>query len=94
MTSTTDPSTRPVSKQSDGTFVNEDSPHSTFKSVGAGGEGESAIPEDKKEEALENAEDDWAHDERNPRNWKASKKWTAVCGFFYVGHGQLCLDMC
>lgn len=43
-----------------------------------GGEGQSAIPEDKKEEALENAEDDWAHDPINPRNWTPSKKWTAV----------------
>ena len=43
-----------------------------------GGEGQSAIPEDKKEEALENAEDDWAHDPINPRNWTPAKKWTAV----------------
>lgn len=41
-----------------------------------GGEGESAIPEDKKEEALENEEDDWAHDPANPRNWSFKKKWT------------------
>jgi len=40
--------------------------------------GESALPEDKKEEAYENAEDDWLHDERNPRNWTWGKKWTAV----------------
>ncbi|KAI0091946.1 multidrug resistance protein 4 [Irpex rosettiformis] len=42
----------------------------------AGDEEESAIPEDKKEEPLENAEDDWIHDPRNPRNWPAGKKWT------------------
>lgn len=43
-----------------------------------GGEGESAIPEDKKEEAYENAEEDWQHDPRNPRNWSNRKKWTCV----------------
>ncbi|KAI0638314.1 multidrug resistance protein 4 [Trametes polyzona] len=43
-----------------------------------GGEGESAFPEDKKEEALENAEDDWAHDPINPRNWPFRKKWIMV----------------
>ncbi|KZT65998.1 MFS general substrate transporter [Daedalea quercina L-15889] len=49
-----------------------------------GGEGQSAIPEDKKEEALENQEDDWAHDPANPRNWKTSKKWTmtAIVSFY------------
>ncbi|OBZ76772.1 hypothetical protein A0H81_03977, partial [Grifola frondosa] len=46
------------------------------------GEGESAFPEDKKEEALENAEDDWEHDPSNPRNWTFRKKWTTV---FIVG---------
>lgn len=64
-----------------------------------GGEGESAIPEDKKvgapppvtlfpilfrrsstsqEESLENAEDDWTHDPRNPRNWRVRTKWVMV----------------
>ncbi|KAI9056554.1 multidrug resistance protein 4 [Trametes sanguinea] len=43
-----------------------------------GGEGESAFPEDKKEEILENAEDDWAHDPINPRNWSMRKKWVMV----------------
>jgi MFS family permease len=43
-----------------------------------GGEGESAIPEDKKEEILENSEDDWAHDPVNPRNWPFGKKWSAI----------------
>ncbi|KDQ64730.1 hypothetical protein JAAARDRAFT_28372 [Jaapia argillacea MUCL 33604] len=43
-----------------------------------GGEGESAIPEDKKEELLENIEDDWQHDPINPRNWPSSKKWRMV----------------
>ncbi|KZT12824.1 multidrug resistance protein 4 [Laetiporus sulphureus 93-53] len=49
-----------------------------------GGEGESAIPEDKKEEALEHAEDDWAHDPENPRNWSATRKWrmTAIVSFY------------
>ncbi|KAI0775982.1 multidrug resistance protein 4 [Trametes elegans] len=43
-----------------------------------GGEGESAFPEDKKEEPLENAEEDWAHDPINPRNWPLTKKWVMV----------------
>lgn len=42
------------------------------------GEGESALPADKAEEALENAEDDWEHDPANARNWTAGKKWSAV----------------
>lgn len=44
-----------------------------------GGEGESALPEDKKEEAIENLEDDWVHDPKNPRNWSFGKKW--VCAY-------------
>jgi len=46
--------------------------------IPAGGEGESAIPEDKKEDLIEQQEDDWEHDKRNPRNWTFGKKWTAV----------------
>ncbi|KZT20801.1 MFS general substrate transporter [Neolentinus lepideus HHB14362 ss-1] len=42
------------------------------------GEGESAIPEDKKEEVLENLEDDWQHDPINPRNWSGRQKWLVV----------------
>ncbi|KAG9221707.1 hypothetical protein CCMSSC00406_0005620 [Pleurotus cornucopiae] len=42
------------------------------------GHGESALPEDKKEEALENLEEDWEDDPLNPRNWSFGKKWTAV----------------
>ncbi|PIL37274.1 MFS general substrate transporter [Ganoderma sinense ZZ0214-1] len=49
-----------------------------FEAIPHGGEGESAFPEDKKEEALENAEDDWTHDPDNPRNWPAGKKWLMV----------------
>ncbi|KAI0650616.1 multidrug resistance protein 4 [Trametes meyenii] len=51
---------------------------SKFQAVLHGGEGESAFPEDKKEEAFENAEDDWAHDPINPRNWPFGKKWLMV----------------
>ena len=70
-----------------------------------GGEGESAIPEDRKvsvsrstgsdtalsahdfqEDAIENAEDDWMHDDRNPRNWSFRKKWTMIS---IVGLGGL-----
>jgi len=40
---------------------------------------ESALPEDKIEEALEDAEEDWEHDPENARNWSPAKKWTAVC---------------
>lgn len=40
-----------------------------------GGEGESALPEDKRLEALERIEHDWAHDRANPRNWRFWKKW-------------------
>ena len=39
---------------------------------------ESAIPEDKKEELLENLEDNWESDPENARNWSAYKKWVAV----------------
>lgn len=65
------------------------------------GEGEAAIPEDRKvssalnvvrawshrfnlsdltiqEDAIENAEDDWAHDPRNPRIWGFWRKWGMV----------------
>ncbi|KAF8966604.1 multidrug resistance protein 4 [Flammula alnicola] len=43
------------------------------------GHGESALPEDKIEESLENLEDDWEDDPDNARNWPLRKKWTAVC---------------
>lgn len=43
------------------------------------GHGESALPEDKFEEAIENIEEDWENDPENPRNWIPSRKWTAVC---------------
>ncbi|PPQ86651.1 hypothetical protein CVT25_006835 [Psilocybe cyanescens] len=42
------------------------------------GHGESALPEDKRGEALENVEDDWENDPANARNWSSRKKWTAV----------------
>ena len=53
-----------------------------------GGEGQSAIPEDKVEEKLENEEDDWQHDPRNPRNWPFGKKWrtTAIVRVLYYSH--------
>ncbi len=40
-----------------------------------GGEGESAIPEDRRFEALERINRDWQHDPVNPRNWSFGKKW-------------------
>ncbi|KAF8966560.1 multidrug resistance protein 4 [Flammula alnicola] len=43
------------------------------------GQGESAIPEDKKEEAIENLEDDWANDPENARNWPLFRRWVAMC---------------
>jgi hypothetical protein len=42
------------------------------------GQGESAPPEDKREEAMKNLEEDWQDDQANPRNWPFRKKWTAV----------------
>ncbi|KAJ7098686.1 multidrug resistance protein 4 [Mycena belliarum] len=42
------------------------------------GRGPSAIPEDKKEELLENLEDDWQDDPQNPRNWSFKKKWATA----------------
>ncbi|CAA7264391.1 unnamed protein product [Cyclocybe aegerita] len=42
------------------------------------GHGESAMPQDKKEEALENLEDDWENDPENARNWSTTKRWTAM----------------
>ncbi|KAF8170790.1 multidrug resistance protein 4 [Pholiota molesta] len=39
---------------------------------------ESAIPEDKKEEAIEDAEDDWENDPENARNWPALRKWISM----------------
>ncbi|KAH7924032.1 MFS general substrate transporter [Leucogyrophana mollusca] len=47
-------------------------------SLPRGGEGESAIPEDKIEDKIEDKEDDWEHDPINPRNWSTTKKWTAT----------------
>ncbi|KAF7794558.1 hypothetical protein EIP86_005693 [Pleurotus ostreatoroseus] len=47
-----------------------------------GGEGESAVPEDRldhaQEDEIENAEDDWAHDTRNPRTWSFWMKWRMI----------------
>ncbi|KAJ7217316.1 major facilitator superfamily domain-containing protein [Mycena pura] len=42
------------------------------------GRGPSAIPEDKKEELIENKEDDWEDDPENPRNWSFGKKWVSA----------------
>ncbi|KAI0321850.1 multidrug resistance protein 4 [Amylostereum chailletii] len=50
----------------------------SLKKIPTNGEGPSAIPADVKEEAYENAEEDWAHDPLNPRNWSFRKKWVAV----------------
>ncbi|KAF7332555.1 SAP domain-containing protein [Mycena kentingensis (nom. inval.)] len=48
------------------------------------GRGPSAIPEDKKEELIINAEENWEDDPLNPRNWPVSKKWAsaAVASFY------------
>lgn len=50
--------------------------HVHVRTPSEGGEGESAIPDDKREEALERLDHDWQHDHRNPRNWTFRKKWT------------------
>ncbi|KAJ7771073.1 major facilitator superfamily domain-containing protein, partial [Mycena maculata] len=42
------------------------------------GRGPSAIPEDKKEELIEQLEDDWQDDPENPRNWSTGKKWASA----------------
>ncbi|KAJ3508579.1 hypothetical protein NLJ89_g5680 [Agrocybe chaxingu] len=42
------------------------------------GHGESALPADKIEEALENLEEDWEDDPENARNWSHGRKWAAV----------------
>jgi len=42
------------------------------------GQGESAIPADKEEEAVENIVDDWETDPDNARNWPKRKKWLMV----------------
>lgn len=42
------------------------------------GHGESALPEDKDVEAVEDLEGDWESDPANARNWPAGKKWLAV----------------
>ncbi|CCL99688.1 uncharacterized protein FIBRA_01709 [Fibroporia radiculosa] len=79
--STSRPTTSASSTVSAAETVHADALADTMQPVPSlfrGGEGESAIPEDKKEEALENAEDDWAHDPANPRNWTLGKKWTTV----------------
>ncbi|KAL5508004.1 hypothetical protein ACEPAH_5622 [Sanghuangporus vaninii] len=48
------------------------------------GEGESAIPEDKRIEALERLDHDWQHDPDNPRNWTFWRKWrmAALVSFY------------
>jgi|SRR5882762_3042464 len=51
---------------------------SRHPSIPNGGHGESAIPEDKSGEILENLEDDWQHDHMNPRNWSLVKKWVRI----------------
>ncbi|GJE84455.1 MFS general substrate transporter [Phanerochaete sordida] len=74
---------RPGSAGSDSTRTQEPSekeplppsPHVEPPAPLHGGEGESAIPEDYKEDVIENREDDWEHDPRNPRNWGSWKKW-------------------
>ncbi|KAF8887590.1 multidrug resistance protein 4 [Infundibulicybe gibba] len=60
------------------TDVAEKSEGPTQGPVRSPGQGESAIPEDKVEEAVENIEGDWQDDPINPRNWSFRKKWTAV----------------
>ena len=42
------------------------------------GHGESAIPADKKEEEVENIQDDWEDDPANARNWSPGKKCVTV----------------
>ncbi|KAL1708221.1 major facilitator superfamily domain-containing protein [Schizophyllum commune] len=46
--------------------------------VVSNGHGESAIPEDKALEAVENLDDNWQDDPANPRNWAPGRKWLAA----------------
>ncbi|TFK26555.1 multidrug resistance protein 4 [Coprinopsis marcescibilis] len=55
-----------------------DSELASGKEHNAPGHGESALPEDKAGEAIENLEQDWECDPHNARNWPSKKKWTAV----------------
>ncbi|KDR80330.1 hypothetical protein GALMADRAFT_62622 [Galerina marginata CBS 339.88] len=59
--------------------VNEKSAAASETLAYPNGHGESALPEDKIEESLENLEDDWENDPDNARNWTSRQKWTAVC---------------
>ncbi|TFY82605.1 hypothetical protein EWM64_g1411 [Hericium alpestre] len=61
--------------------------------VHADGEGQSAIPADKKEEAYEDAEEDWAHDPRNARNWPFWTKWamTGIVSGGWVGSAAIAI---
>ncbi|CAK5269608.1 unnamed protein product [Mycena citricolor] len=45
---------------------------------GAEDNSKSAMSQDSKEEAIKNLEDNWDDDERNPRNWSTSKKWSSA----------------
>lgn len=54
--------------------------------------GESALPDDKVEEAIENREEDWENDPENARNWSLMKKWTAVSIVRAVIHQFNCLQ--
>jgi len=63
------------------------------------GHGESALPEDKEAEAIENLEEEWESDPENARNWSTGRKWTAVAivrarlGFSY-GHSLIVSIRC
>lgn len=72
--------TTPASKSRASSLANERSDAGSEETAAAvsPGHGESAIPEDKKEEALENLEDDWQDDPANARNWPSRRKWIAV----------------
>ncbi|KAJ7462124.1 multidrug resistance protein 4 [Mycena latifolia] len=68
-----------ASATSSSTHVPTEAPHGVdADGVEHPGRGPSAIPEDKKEELLENLEDDWEDDPENPRNWSFGKKWASA----------------
>ena len=67
--------TSSVVEGSDGEQREESAPDVDPSKVFRRGEGESALPEDKRIEALERIERDWAHDPINPRNWPFWRKW-------------------
>ncbi|KAF9023683.1 MFS general substrate transporter [Hymenopellis radicata] len=79
MSSSTDKVPRPESAHSSLTALHEQTvPSLALERIVSNGNGESAIPVDRKEEELERLEDDWEDSPKNPRNWPSRRKWIIV----------------